>query len=339
MNYSELTPEIWGSLKSPDQVSGGYPSITLSNIEGKKSSLHIFKDKSGYYHFAIEAPGLEPKDLVDPGVNGLHLKLVDYQFQGGPIGRFIDLTCNITGYIEEFTEIVREIAKAILVDGEKPLNAVNQRIINWICFWAAQRKQILVEEDQIGLICELLFLETLCAVDPNEALNAWTGPLGDKHDFNFTDWNFEVKGTRKKGRIHIVNGIEQLDPPYNKRLGFVSFMVSSSKTEKEKSINLPELINKIKFEYLKDRPDLVIRFNELLAENGYSPIHRNEYIKFNVEVNAANLFEVDDDFPKLTHSMLSEPLDTRVSSVKYNISLEGIRSEEFYQLDIRDYVF
>lgn len=337
MNYLELTAEVWSSLKAPDYESGGYPSIMLGIDESEKSFLHLFKDKNGYYHLAIEASDLQPKDIDDPGVNGLQVKVVDYRFQGGSTTRFIDLTCSIAGYIEEFTEIVREISKAILVDKEQPVNAVNQRINNWISFWANQRKEVLSEEDQIGLICELLFLKKLCALNSDKALSSWTGPLGEKHDFNFINWNFEVKGTRRKGRAHTVNGIEQLQSAYNKKLGFVSFMVSTGRDEKDNTINLPRLIEKIIHDYLKGKPNLVVRFNELLAGYGYNPIHRNEYINFNVEVNNAAFYEVDDNFPKLTINMLKEPLDNRVSKVRYEISLEGIAGLDFEEIRLGDY--
>ena len=339
MDYKKLTAGKWDTLDIMGSLVSGYNSTWLSLNDGEKSDLHIFKDESGHNHLAIKAPGLRKGAVEDPGVNGLQVGLVQYKFGDGEVNQFIDIRCGIESYVQEFTEVVREIAHAILEDEEKPEKATKHIINNWVSFWANQRKDILSEEDQIGLICELLFLEKLCDLNSGKALSTWTGPLGEKHDFNFTDWNFEVKGTRKKGRIHTVNGIDQLQPSYNKKLGFVSFMVSAGRTNKENTTNLPELIERITHDYLMDKPNLVVRFNELLAGNGYNPVHRNEYIKFNVEVNTATFYGVDDDFPKLTSSMLHEPLDTRVSKVRYDISLEGITGLNFEEISWGDYFY
>lgn len=339
MNYKKLTADKWGNLDSSGSLVSGYKSAWLSIKDNEESDLHIFKDEAGHNHLAIKAPGLRKDAIEDPGVNGLQVELARYRFGDGEVNQFVDIRCGIESYVEEFTEVVREIAHAILVDEEKPEKATKHIINNWVSFWANQRKNILSEEDQIGLICELLFLEKLCDLNSGKALSTWTGPLGEKHDFNFTDWNLEVKGTRKRGRIHTVNGIEQLQPSYNKKLGFISFMVSAGRETKGNTKNLPSLIGKITQNYLKDKPDLVVRFNELLAGNGYNPVHRNEYIKFNVEVNTATFYEVDDDFPKLTSSMLNEPLDTRVSKVRYDVSFEGITGLDFEEMSIGEYFY
>lgn len=337
MNHLELTTETWSSLKAPDHESGGYPSIMLSINEGEKGFLHLFKDINGYYHFAIQDSDLRPKEIDDPSVNGLQVKVVDYRFQGGSTTRFIDLTCSIAGYIEEFTEIVKEISKAILVDKEKPVNAVNQIINNWISFWSNQRKELLSEEGQIGLICELLFFEKLCTLNSNKALSSWTGPHGEKHDFNFTDWNFEVKGTRRRLRKHTVNGIDQLNPTKDKGLGFVSVQLITSNNER--SINLPTLIERIIINHFLNSPQLHLRFNDLLAKTGYSPVHEEEYRKFNIEVLNSTLFKVDESFPRLTTNMLKEPLNIHVSSVTYDISLENHAGIDLMKISLSDYFY
>ena len=337
MNYKELNIDTWSSLKSPDHESGGYPCTILGIHEEEPSFLHLFRDGLGHYHFAIEASGFQPKDLTDPRVNGLKIQLVDYRFHDGPISRFIDLTCNIPGYIEEFTEIVREISKAILEDKEQPLTAVNQIINNWISFWANQRKDILTEEEQVGLICELITLNKLCKINPGNALKTWIGPLGEKHDFNFSDWNFEVKGTRKSQRTHTINGIDQLTPSYNKRLVYISFQLTTSANEQ--SVNLPDLIGSLIKNHFENKPDMTVRFYELLAGSGYSPIHAEEYKKFNVDVIESTFFEVDEDFPKLTSNMLKEPLNKRISSIRYDISLEGIDGKDIKEINLGDYFY
>lgn len=337
MNYTKFSINTWKELKSPHHESGGYPSITLEKEGSAPSVLHLFKDKFGHYHFAIGTPNLAPNHLNDPGVNGLQIQLMNYQFHNGPTTQFIDLTCNISGYLEEFTEVVKEVSKAILEKDETPVHALNRIINNWITFWSAQRRESLSEEDQVGLICELLTLHELSKYNPENALKSWIGPKGEKHDFNFTDWNFEVKGTRKPTRYHTINGIDQLKVPNNKSLAFISFQLTTSNNED--GINLPDYIQSLIENFFNDAPNLVIKFNELLSRVGYSPIHADEYRKFNLEVIESVVHEVDEDFPKLTTDFLRTPLSSRVSSVRYDISLDGIEGTNFNDVDWGNYFY
>ena len=337
MDYRKLNIETWRELDDTGDLISGYKSNWLSLNDDEESDLHIFKDKSGQYHFAVEDTEVSKLDIEDPHVNGLQVQLSSYRFENGNVSQFIDLSCSISGYLAEFTEVVREISKIVLEDKEQPLKAVNKIINNWISFWSNQRKETLSEEDQIGLICELVTLNKLCKLNPGNALKSWTGPLGEKHDFNFSKWDFEVKGTRKSQRIHTINGIDQLKPSYNKQLAFISFQLTTSANDH--SVNLPELIESLIKNHFENKPDLIVRFNELLAGAGYSPVHAEEYKKFNVEVRESTFFEVGEDFPKLTSSMLNEPLNTRVSSVRYDISLEGFIGTDFENICWGDYFF
>lgn len=153
----------------------------------------------------------------------------------------------------------------------------------------------------------------------------------EKHDFNFTDWTFEVKGTRERNLTHTINGIDQLKPSDNKRLGLISFLVSI--TDNANSIDLPSLIGTISISILSTRPDLIIRLNDLLAIAGYSPIFANEYKGFRIEILESTLFEVDNSFPHFTSDQLKSPLNNRITSIRYDISLVGLAGKKFSELN------
>lgn len=337
MDYRKLTTDTWKGLDKNGDLITGYKSCWLALSDDDESKLHIFKDKLGQCHFAVKETEKSKTDIEDPKVNGLQLHLTSYRFENGKVSQFIDLTCSISGYLDEFTEVVREISKLILEDGEPPLNAVNQVINKWISFWSNQRKETLSEEDQVGLICELITLNRLCKINPVNALKTWSGPLGGKHDFNFSDWNVEVKGTRKSQKVHTINGIDQLKPFYNKQLAFISFQLTTSSNEN--AINLPDLIGSLVKNHFENRPDLTVRFYELLAGAGYSPVHEEEYRRFKVEVIDSAFFEVDEGFPKLNSNMLNEPLNTRILTLRYDISLEGVSGTDFNEINWGDYFY
>ncbi len=185
------------------------------------------------------------------------------------------------------------------------------------------------------MICELIILKYLCKLYPAKALDSWTGPLGGNNDFCFECWNIEVKGTRNKERVHTVNGIEQLEFSSDRRLGFVSFLVSTDNIGD--TTNLPTLVKLIIKDHFTEMPHLVVRFNELLVGSGYSPVHFREYSRFNVRIDKASFFEVDDEFPKLIGNMLKEPLNARISSIRYDISLDGIKCWNLDDIDWSNY--
>jgi putative PD-(D/E)XK family protein DUF4420 len=333
MDYKSLSVETWNKLDSSGNKVFGYKSIWLSR-NNESSKLHIFKDEMGGFHFAIEATN--EINIEDPRINGLNLSFNQYCLGAETIKSFIDIRCDLVGYLEEFTEVIKEITRNILENNEKPSEVVIRTIRNWKSFWANKNILLLSEEQLIGLMCELKVLQRLILIHNSNALRSWTGPLLEKHDFIFTDWCFEVKGTRTIEIVHTINGIDQLKPPSNKKLGFISFLISYAGSDN--SITLPSIIEDIKSS-LGTRPELVIQFNDLLAETGYSPMHDEEYKKFKIEFLESNLFIVDDSFPSFTSDNLKEPLNSRITSFRYDISLEGLSGKCFDKINLGEYFY
>ncbi|NNF32971.1 MAG: PD-(D/E)XK motif protein [Saprospiraceae bacterium] len=335
MNYRELSTDTWQNLDKGGDLLRGYKSRFIGKND-TSSTLHIFKDDSDHFHFVIEAPRIRPDDVKDPQVNGLQIQLAKYRLENGNINQYIDLKCTVSVYLEEFTEIVREITELILEESAHPLEAVNRIVDNWISFWSNLRKPILSEEKQIGLICELLTLDKIAHFDSKKALSAWTGPLGDKHDFNCLDWNIEVKGTKQSERTHEINGIDQLKPSDKKQLALISLRLINS--ENDNSFNLTTLVKSISKNHF-DSSSLFTKFKELLASAGYNPVHEKEYVNHNYELLEAVFYEVTKEFPKLTSDMLSIAPDNRVSSIRYTINLEGLRGIPFHEVNWGNYFY
>ncbi|WP_163710858.1 PD-(D/E)XK motif protein [Mangrovibacterium lignilyticum] len=337
MDFKKLSSSTWDILDQNGDPAKGYKTIWLAMTEEKDSGLHIFKDKLGYYHFAIATSNLQLPYVENPNVNGLQIQVTNYQFANGPQSQFIDLCCSISGYLEEFTQIVTEISEEVLVKNASPKDAVTMVITNWLSFWSKQKSNALSETEQLGLISELLVLDRLCLINSTNALKCWRGPLNERHDFNFSAWSIEVKGTTKENRIHLINGVDQLKSYPKKRLGLVS--CSFNKTEFPTEYNLNYLIKKIKQDYFPKKPDLAVAFNNLLAEAGYSPLHNDIYDRYNLELIDSMFFEVNETFPKLTSEILNQRLDERVSGVNYKISLNGMTGIKIDDLRWGEYFF
>jgi|GEM_PF-4967501 len=322
MNFQNLNIDVWKGLNSSGTVNIGYKGVWLSTDDESESTLHIFKDEFGNFHFAIEvSEDTNPKKIIEPKVNGLNVTLSSYLLGSRVQRRFIDIRCNINSYLPEFTKVTKEICAEILLCEKAPLVAVNEIIKKWIVFWDNQSSRVLSEEEQIGLLCELTVLRMLSNTNPEKAVNGWVGPFDERHDFMLEKASIEVKGTRSGSRTHTINGVDQLLPFPGKDLLFVSFLVSRS--DETNAISLPDAIGKL-YNALQDYPTLIIRFNELLSNTGYSPLNADEYETFRFLISDSQCYWVNSTFPFLSRHNLSSPLMERISSIRYDITLEGI---------------
>ena len=326
MYYKDLSNEIWGQLDRSGDFQSGYKSIDVTDQDNRPCGLHIFNSEDGKLHFVIADHSGKKSDIYDPAVNGLTIQLKKYHLKNSGVQKFIDLECGLNAYSEEFTEIVKEISEKILAEGSSPVTAVNEVISSWKSFWSNRPKEILSDEEQIGLLCELKVLILLSQIDPNQAISAWKGPLGEKYDFLLPQKVLEVKGTRSDKRIHKINGIDQLSAPDEKQLLVVSYLVS--KTKNQTSICLPELIHEIESIYLSNNASQILKFRKLLSHSGYSPVHKEKYQQYRFDIYDGLLYQVDRDFPKLSSKDLSKPLSARISNISYRVELEGLPSEK-----------
>lgn len=337
MHYKTLNINTWNELDNTGDIVTGYYGIFLSQTEGEKSNLLIFKDENENLHFVISDDTVTKKDILDPKVNGLKIELKKYKFRDIGIKQFVDLECSLKAYVSEFTEVVKEISEKILVGKELPVKSVTEVINNWKSFWAARIRQILSEEEQIGLISELCILEKLCEINPANALSSWKGPLKEMYDFIFSEWAFEVKGTRKDGHVHTINGLDQLKPPSGKKLALISFL--STKTDTVTSKSLQDWIEEVETKFLKTRADLIEQFHSLLSGYGYSGVYKEEYRKTKFDLYDGKFYLVDEGFPKLTSDHLKKPLDSRISEICYTVDIEGLSGEAFENIQLGKYFY
>jgi hypothetical protein len=334
MNYKDLDIETWKLVGLSGDLVSGYRTKVLTGNDSGDNTFHLFCDEKGFFHFAIETT---EKFIEDPLVNGLKVNIQGYRLEDGNIKQMIDLCCNIKGYLEEFTGVVKEILVAIIERKENPTNAVTRILGNWKAFWAGQNRQMLSEDEMLGLLGELLVFYELCKINAANALASWTGPLKGRNDFNFTSWVLEIKATRHSQLIHTINGLDQLEAISNKSLGLISFYVNVA--DNNNSISLPVLIDQIIKECFNTRLDLAIRFNELLAGAGYNPTFIDIYRNFKIEISQSTFYVVDKRFPRLIQEDLIAPLNNRISKLRYDISLMGLPGVKLSEISWGDYFY
>ena len=337
MNLKYFNTGTWSEILKSEKLCDGYLGTFISHTDKQHVDLLIFIDENDKKHFVIEVKDTIFRDIKDPNINGIRLSSKQFKFNGTEVKKFIDIECSMDEYLEEFTEVIKEISTEILIHNKEPFSSVMDVIENWRAFLASRIKEILSDEEQIGLLCELIILKKLCDINPSMALSSWRGPLGEKHDFVFSDWSFEIKGTRSGNHRHLINGIDQLKKPENKDLAFISFLITLTQTQK--SISIQSLIIEIVAGPLKNKGPLIELFHKLLVAAGYSRIFAEEYKKIQFEIITCTLFNVDEYFPKITSDNLSSPLNNRVSEIRYKIDLEGLNGQNINTVQLGNYFY
>src|SRR5262249_42972989 len=115
------------------------------------------------------------------------------------------------------------------------------------------------EDEELGLFGELLTLELLVGKLGPIALDHWTGPTNDKHDFRVRLNEFEVKTTAGASRIHVINGLDQLTPSIKCQLHIISWQMERAGPGSGET--LPDRVANVR-KALSSKPQALIRFDD-----------------------------------------------------------------------------
>ena len=211
----EITPERWTLLR---QQRPPYEDIYEQAIEALEAALIGVSD-DGRLHLLL-AIDVAPHTLP-PDLQSLQVRILE----GGRI--WLDVSAR-SHHEELLTLVANKVLHAIRIEGRDPAVAV-ERIIDDMR--AALRPLVpdLGMAEQIGLFGELWVLSNVMfpTLGPR-VCHLWSGPESERHDFVGQGVHVEVKTTTRSEPRHEISRIDQLKPPINKRLLFVSVMLEKS---------------------------------------------------------------------------------------------------------------
>ncbi len=197
---------------------------------------------------------------------------------------------------------------------EDALLKISQRVLYWKRLFGKFTGGLLTPQQQRGLYGELLILEILLKKTNNHVrvLEAWQAPAGTNQDFYFGKLALEVKTSKLNNpAIKIANEF-QLDSSLFSNL-LISFIRLSELPSGEDT-----LLSKI-YEIrstLELYPLLIEEFNLKLSHLGVSTDIESEYNKIAYNIRSITYYQVADDFPRITSSMV----DRAVTHISYEIS-------------------
>lgn len=231
---------------------------------------------------------------------------------------FLALQCKSERLLPQFALLVDDILESIAEDIENA-NMVTRRVVERWREMLMDSKQPLLGETQLsGLFGELVFLEELVAHHGPSALLAWTGPLGNRHDFEFTNASFEVKTTTNHNNMVVAfHGARQLEVSPGNSLCVVAHQVERVPV----GVSVPNIINRLIAMGI-DRFELLRK----LAENGYHEIDSNHYLTVTFAILASKKFLVDSNFPRITHETLTHgDFLEKISGLQYSVDLGHLK--------------
>ncbi|HGM6068353.1 TPA: PD-(D/E)XK motif protein [Stenotrophomonas maltophilia] len=207
------------------------------------------------------------------------------------------------------TQIVSRIA-----DGAPPLAAVASCIRDFRILLAEEPQAPVDVSTVLGLLGELVILREGVKLSP-QAVDAWSGPLGQRHDFRGLGGALEVKSTAflQSSTAHI-HGLEQLSPPADTPLWLAHVVLERSAAG---NVYVEQLCKELIA--LGVQEDAIV---SRLASMGCQDFRAPEWNALRTALESIRLYSVSNNFPRLTTNLLPNgQLPVGVVDVQYTIDL------------------
>jgi hypothetical protein len=247
-------------------------------------------------------------------------------------GYVLEILTSSIKLFKEFHRFSGIITEDFEYHGQSAIGAFNTAIKRWNELLI--KRELLTEEQQIGLQGELIFLGAILQKEGPKAITSWTGrneSKPERHDFRIKNAEIEIKTTKSLRRIHYIHGLNQLQPSEGYLLFLLSFKFESAGYENGTS--LFDEVEKIK-KILKESDNEIIEFEQKLKSSGYYEVDSPYYQRKFIFSDPPIFIEVNDKFPKITKNILSDfiPNDllNRIDNVTYCVDVEGLNEKNEY---------
>lgn len=302
----EITQERWKLLR---EQRPPYEDIYEQAIEGLEAALLSVSD-DGQLHLLL-AIDVAPHNLP-PDLQSLQVRILE----GGQL--WLDVSAR-SHHEELLTLVANKVLHAIHIEGRDPAVSV-ERIIDDMRAALRPLAPDLSTMEQIGLFGELWVLSNVMfpTIGPR-VCHLWSGPESERHDFVGQGVHVEVKTTTRSEPRHEISRIDQLRPPINKRLLFISVMLEKSLGGDE---TLADRVDEIREKLGSDGHALDV-FDSRLAQLGWHEGLRQTGALLRFTFRDVHVFEVTGTFPRLPDDYVPP---RGVTGIKYNINVGSIPS-------------
>lgn len=311
--------ELWADLKRTTAMSLGQMSAQSIRRHGIPTDVFMAVSPDGGLNLLVPYEGAPEDENLPLSFRGLTIeaRLLRLDVEDEP--RSFLVIRSRPDQERVFTYVAREMAGLVIVDGFDPMRAVLSTVRRWKAFWNERHDGTLSRSQLVGLIGEIWFLSNVMFPRLGaEAVYHWLGPDGERHDFQGYGAHFEVKVTEKSIPQFHVSSLEQLELPESKDLYIAGIML---RRESSGSIDLVSQVAGLE-EKLSIELDALEIFQDKLANVGYRREAEREYASEKFFIRSADLYRVDDNFPRLTHQNINVP--SGVSGIEYLMDLSNV---------------
>jgi hypothetical protein len=190
-------------------------------------------------------------------------------------------------------------------------------------------KRVISNNIVIGLFGELWVLSMLLDEIGPSAVDSWTGPEKQAHDFRRDHWEIEVKTTTSEQRKHSISSLDQLSASQDKDLFLISVQITSSAGRGSHSVF--DLINACRSKL--GNPAFLAEFDRKVDSIIPRELQNSsQKLKLKYSLRSPSLIiKVDKSFPKITTMDLLQYLSademSRIRVVTYEIEVGGMGTE------------
>ncbi|KPH97445.1 Protein of unknown function DUF4420 [Actinobacteria bacterium OV450] len=235
-----------------------------------------------------------------------------------------------TELMRDFHDLLMAVADRV-VTGDRDLGrALDETVDAWAGL--LHRPRGLGAEQRIGLHGELAVLRAVArALGWESAVDAWTGPRGEQHDFGLPDSDVEVKTTSSEDRQHTVHGIRQLEESPGRPLWLASLQVTRGGAGGR---TLGESVAAVARDAHAASHIAGARLEAAIDRSGWSQTEQDDE---RWTLRGDPLLVPADRVPRLTQAMLPPDMRDHILSVDYRIRLNHLSPEPGAPVDLTDF--
>lgn len=314
----ESPHDVWVGLRSNSASDNVMEIASIpSTVQTGYGPVRYALDESGSPRLLIPCTWIDGIEaLTKLSGPSLSVRLSNLQGRSGR-ALYVDLVLAAPVLSKVFAELCQQILSRIST-GRNPADAVASTIHDFRELLADPKAQTVDESSIGGLIGELLFLLKITRNGAGSA-SAWTGPMGQRHDFRTSNGSVEVKTSLRKATTHIhIHGIEQLSAPAGAPLWLAHFRIERAASGR---LSVSALFDELVAQGVAPE-ELSARLAVIGCNDPYSPV----WNAFSYELEAFDLYAVTGSFPKLdAASFQGGIVPLGVSGLEYQIDLSSAR--------------
>ena len=305
----------WKKLPPPAQVS----SVSGRRVDPKlRWDIYWAVDANGSCLLILwHAPENRPRNKL-PNLRGLE---IETRLPQGGHRALLVIRLKDNEQREIFHRLCLDIIEAthLAHSEEEAIERFLARTWRWHWLLRGSREERLSDEEQKGLIGELCLMcqYLFPSIGVKLSITSWTGPLGSPKDFEIGRICIEAKARRSAATPFVAISTEhQLDTEGLDALFLCVSGVTGTSEDDPDGVTVTNIARDVLEKVQIQDTSVVELFEGRLLAAGFD--WADNYSDKNWLVGPENVFEVTEDFPRITPQMYP----TGASNVRYSISLQ-----------------